>query len=677
MLSFYHNSQNNNFRKPSGAVPQGTAVAVFMHIYDDCVNNPEKIVGARLFVQQNVIVDGRHSKIELRSDLCLSEGSGVKVETDYGCRIKYEYSGLLETPLTGVYFYCFEFETETPDGVHHYITYGNNELCLGGEGKSYGGQPYDEGHHGKYFQVTVYEKDLDVPEWFRKGVIYQIFPDRFYRAQDALSRFKPNSFAYGSWYDTPMYIKERETGDIARWDFFGGNLMGVTQKLPYIESLGASIIYLNPIFDAVSNHRYDTRDYKHVDELLGGDSSLDLLFAAGHANGMRFMLDGVFSHTGSDSIYFDKEGKFGNGAYKNPDSPYRSWYRFGNNDDEYECWWGIKVMPNVEELDPTYLDYIVRNRDSVIKHWIRKGADGWRLDVADELPDEFIIALRKAADEAAAERGEQSVVLGEVWEDASNKVSYDTMRTYFTAKELHSVTNYPFRNNMLAFFGGAESSELIGKRFMALKENYPKHNFYALVNMTGTHDVERLMTMMLGITGGDREKAKKLVKEYSAVMFAFAGVPLVYYGDETALEGGKDPDNRRTYPWGKADNDMIDHFCALGAMRKANDVLSYGGLEFKDAGRMFAFERNLKDCCGIEDAVAAEKCKGFKKMLCVVSPVALTDRACDVRVKNFVAEGELSVVLADVAEGNAPLVTVSGEDIIVKNFKNYIVLGVK
>ena len=675
MLSLYHNSQEKNYRQPFGAVPQGTAVTVYIDVYDDRLSSPDRILSANLTVQQNVTVCGKTARIDVVTPMELCHSGGGLVDTEFGRRIKYIYKASIETPLSGVYFYSFDFDAISAEGETFSVSYGNNELCLGGEGALYSIK-----NHGKYFQITVYEVALTVPSWFTDGVIYQIFPDRFYRAQDALSRFKPNSFVYGSWYDNPMYIRDPQSNDIARWDFFGGNLMGVTQKLPYIESLGASVIYLNPVFDAVSNHRYDTSDYKHIDGVLGGDSSFDLLMAAGHAQGMRFILDGVFSHTGSDSIYFDKEGKYGGGAYKNPKSLFRSWYRFGDNDDEYECWWGVKVMPNVEELDPFYLDYIVRSDDSVIKHWIKKGADGWRLDVADELPDAFIKELRIAADEAAEESGKESVVLGEVWEDASNKISYDKLRTYFTTRELHTVTNYPFRKNLLAFFSGEESSDLITKRFKSLQENYPKHNLYALVNMTGTHDVARLMSLMLNTAQGDRKVARELVKAYAAIMFTFVGVPLVYYGDETCIEGGADPDNRRTYPWGKTDSDMIEFFSTLGMLRKNNDVLKCGGISFKDAGNMFAFERSFEDAYNTDD----ESANGFKKIICAAAPVDFSERKISLRIKNISIDLSSAVLIAsggacdcDFCSGNSPEIEKDGDGIIIRNFVNYIIIGEK
>lgn len=560
MYNFYHNSQDINFRSPFGAVAKGV---------------PTKLV-VDAFSAFDIIADIELKHYDINGNI--SEECFAMIKTS-----DHSFETTLHNNKPGVCFYRFKFIT--PDGIFYY---GNNEKMLGGEGST-----YKEAETDRYFQITIFENGLKVPEWFKKTVIYQIFPDRFAIGFDKTAEDKKNAFYYSDWNDLPFYIRKPNSSDIARWDFYRGNLSGVSEKLPYIEALGANLIYLNPIFSARSNHRYDTKDYMHVDGLLGGDSAFDLLCYVCAKNNIHLMLDGVFSHTGADSIYFDKEQKYGNGAYKNKSSKFRSWYNFTSEDDEeYESWWGVKDLPNVNELDPSYLEYITDGEDSVIKHWIKRGIYGWRLDVADELPDEFIRHLRAAADEEGENNGIKPVILGEVWEDASNKISYDKLRSYFTCKELHTVTNYPFRKSILSFFKGEMNGYDLNSKFMSLKENYPSHNFNALVNMTGTHDVKRLMTEMLEITNGNRSLARHFVKIYSAIMFTFPGVPLVYYGDETCLEGDVDPDNRRTYPWGKEDINMITHFANLAALRKKTDALYEGDTLFIDAGNdAFSFMR--------------------------------------------------------------------------------------
>lgn len=700
MLSAFHDSRDRHYKTGrdggagtvSGAVPEGSSVCLTVDVYDDFRAETEMVSASVLFERRPCgeepagTPDGGETAGQRQTQAaeeilpmrCTFRG---EVETDYGRRRKFVFTADTGALPAGVYFYRFAFLT-VENGAEKRFFYGNGEQRLGGFGRQYeaeGACPP--------FQITVYREGQTVPVWFRKGILYQIFPDRFFRGADAMSRFKPGTFVYGSWEDMPMYIKDPETGDIARWDFFGGNLMGVAEKLPYIESLGASVIYLNPIFEAASNHRYDTCDYLHVDSLLGGDAAFDLLVAAGRREGIRIMLDGVFSHTGSDSLYFDAKGRFGGGAYGNPDSRFRSWYRFGETDDVYECWWGVKVMPNVEELDPGYLDYTVRSENSVVRHWIRKGASGWRLDVADELPDRFIRELRSAAEEEAAERGEEAVILGEVWEDASNKVSYGELRRYFTDRELHTVTNYPFRRNLLEFLSGEADADFTRERFLSLWENYPVQNLYALVNMTGTHDVERLMTVLLEkAADGDRETARQLVKAYAAVLFTFTGVPLIYYGDETCLEGKRDPDNRRTYPWGRQDWEMIRHFSSLAALRKQNAVLTDGLQAFLPAGRLLAFVRFFEggretDAFGESHAGGADT--EYRRIVCLAGGRNETGKPAEVRTP---FPGEQFEILAsgdggsDADSAGAPGRTVCADEngtVRIGRFSYYLILGAR
>ena len=605
MLTFFHDTRNIKTREPYGAVSCGMEVRLSVYCCEDNTQEPAAITEAEVVMDFYGTADetennsgnepGRLTLPLTRTEVSGEEVPGSFTYEDGGERDRkdcalagrfYLYSVKFTPEKPGVIRYGFRFRV-FERGRDFWLFYGSRtEAGQGGRGVC------SEGDSGNFFRVTVAGKGLSVPEWFRHAIIYQIFPDRFAKGYDALCERKPDSFMYGTWDDKPMYVRG-EGGEIERWDFQGGNLAGVNEKIPYIEALGADVIYLNPIFRAASNHRYDTEDYMHVDGLLGGDPALDLLLFVCAKEKIKVMLDGVFSHTGSDSIYFDKKGRFGGGAYGNPRSKYRDWYSFSEeSDDEYDCWWGVKVLPNVNELAPGYLDFIVENDDSVVRHWLRKGISGWRLDVADELPDKFIKELRAAADETGAETGTEPVILGEVWEDASDKFSYGKLRSYFTERELHTVTNYPFRKALLSFYSSEISAGDAYEVFENLKENYPRQNFYALANMTGTHDVPRLMTEMLGFCGGKRPEARRFVEGYAAVMFTFPGVPLIYYGDETGLEGGKDPDNRRTFPWGKEDRNLIAHFAKFAALRKNSKCLLDGGIEFLKAGEdVFAFKR--------------------------------------------------------------------------------------
>ncbi|MBR5281094.1 MAG: glycoside hydrolase family 13 protein [Clostridia bacterium] len=559
-MSIYHHSKSQVYRQPFGAVPVGTKVWLKADL-------------------QNV--DPASCQLVVRYE------AGTTQET----RTYAAPGGVVELDdlsVPGVYFYHFTVCGEEEPAEH---------------------------------QLTVYEADLKVPDWFKNTIIYQIFPDRFYQG-DGPVETKKNSFFYGSKEDIPMYIKDQE-GDILRWDFFGGNLWGVGEKMAYIQSFGANTIYLNPIFQAVSNHRYDTGDYKHVDGLLGGDRAFDVMMNVCRENGVKIILDGVFSHTGEESIYFDRSGlhkkdlpEEEQGAWQSPHSKYRKWYDF-KEDGTYACWWGVKALPNVNEMEPSYLDYTVTGEDSVIRHWMAKGVSGWRLDVADELPDGFIGKLRQAVDESNPE----GVVFGEVWEDASNKVSYGCRRLYYAKKELHSNTNYVFRNALLDFFKGEIDAYACMNIFLDLYENYPKENFYAQVNMTGSHDVKRLFTCMKETTKGNEALAKDLVRVYSLIQFTFPGVPLIYYGDETCMEGGEDPDNRRYYPWDRQDEGMVAWFRNLGRLRGSHAVFRQGDwMPIYVNADVFAFKRME---AGQEYVVAADRfgrgceylCKELEKVL--------------------------------------------------------------
>lgn len=547
-VTIYHNSQDISFRKPFGAVRVDTKVELFLEVQGNI---------HEVFLN---VIDFNNEMIRIPMN---------RISIEHG---KERYSTVLELNKIGVILYYFSFEI---DG--NLIYYGNNEEQLGGEGQMY----Y---HNPKGFQITVYEESV-VPDWYKRGVIYQIFVDRFYNGNEngVISNPKKNSFIYGRWDDEPMYIKD-SNGDIARWDFYGGNLKGVINRLDYLKSLGVTIIYFNPIFKASSNHKYNTGDYKKIDEMFGDEKIFKELCVKAKDRGIRIILDGVFSHTGQDSVYFNKfKSEKSLGAYESKDSPYYDWYRFYNYPDDYECWWGIKDLPNVNEMNPTYLDYIIRNKESVISKWMSFGVSGWRLDVADELPDEFIELLR----DRVKRENIDGVVIGEVWEDASNKVSYGVKRRYFLGKELDSVTNYPMKNAIISFLRGDINSNRFSRIILSLKENYPKENFYSLMNILGNHDTERILTSL-----GEKD----LIYLALIIQMTMAGVPLIYYGDEAGLTGGKDPDNRKTFPWGKEDKEIFYMYKKMVSIRNGNEELIYGDIEFINSEEdILLFRRTLNN----------------------------------------------------------------------------------
>ncbi|MBR7098773.1 MAG: glycoside hydrolase family 13 protein, partial [Clostridia bacterium] len=446
-------------------------------------------------------------------------------------------------------------------------------------------------HSAQKFRLLIYRADFAPPAWFAGGVMYHVFPDRFCRGEGKVA-LRPGAVLDENWDGgIPQYAQK--AGDkLENNVFFGGNLWGVTEKLDYLKSLGVTVLYLSPIFEAASNHRYDTADYEHVDAFLGGEAAFDTLIRSAHAKGMRVILDGVFNHTGDDSRYFNRRGNYPSvGAYQSPDSPYADWFSFSRFPDKYEAWWGIEIMPRLQQANDTCRSYFT-GEDGIIAKWLRRGADGWRLDVADELPDVFLDELREVAKRES--RG-QALLIGEVWEDAVDKIAYGKRRRYFRGEQLDSVMNYPFRNAVLAFLLECDAEQFY-EILTEIYGSYPPAVSHALMNLLGTHDTERILTV-LG-DGGEGEglenpelavkrlrveqkrRALALLKIASVLQFTVYGVPSVYYGDEAGLEGYHDPFCRMPFPWGRENTDLQAHYRALGALRAEHRALRDGDFRF-------------------------------------------------------------------------------------------------
>lgn len=445
---------------------------------------------------------------------------------------------------------------------------------------------------GDLWQLTCFDKNYDTPNDFKGRVMYQIFPDRFakYGEVDPKGKLMPYEL-HKDEHDTPVYWPDKN-GRITNSDFFGGNLRGIIEKLPYLKSMGVGIIYLNPIFMAYSNHRYDTADYKKIDPLLGTENDFKTLCEKAHMLDIRIILDGVFSHTGSNSIYFDAEGIFGNGAVSNPDSPYREWFQFDEYPNRYSSWWGIDTLPCVNELNQSYMDYIIHAEDSVICHWLKLGADGFRLDVADELPDEFIAAFHKKLKEVNPD----AILLGEVWEDASNKISYNRRRKYFSNTELDSVMNYPFKEAILGFVTGKITGKAFADSIMTIVENYPRPVIDCLMNLLSTHDTPRIITALSGkgegmsksekakfrLSGEELDRALSLSKVSALLQFTLPGNPSIYYGDEIGMEGFEDPLNRCFYQWENQNIYLQNFYKELAFLKNENKAIKCGDIFFQE-----------------------------------------------------------------------------------------------
>ena len=470
----------------------------------------------------------------------------------------------------GLYFYRFEYTTAWGTSVLRRI-----------DGTQRGGVDGTDD-----WQLTVYPRAFHTPDAFKGGVFYQIFPDRFNDSGTPKQNVPTDRILHTDKTDIPVYQPDPR-GVVRNNDYFGGDLQGITDKLTYLESLGVTAIYLNPIAEAHSNHRYNTADYKKVDPMLGTEEDFRRLCDCAHKKGIKIVIDGVYSHTGDDSVYFNKYGRYpGLGAYQSPESPYYRWYTFGATRNKYACWWNIDTLPEVKEEDPGYLEFIT-GKDGVLDFWFALGADGVRLDVADELPDVFLDRVR----ECVKRHGEEKLLLGEVWEDASNKISHGGRRRYFDGRQLDGVMNYPFRSAIIDFALTA-NAEAFMRDVCAIVDNYPPEAMHACMNLLGTHDTERILTALSGVDlshksrasqakltlrGEALHNAKKRLKMAAALLYVLPGIPCIYYGDEAGMTGAKDPFNRAFYPWGHEDGNLVDHYRQLGALRKRFDVFKTGG----------------------------------------------------------------------------------------------------
>ncbi len=556
-MRILYNSKDISFKSPFGTLTEGQSCKISVHIPKSCKTVRVKLV----FLYEN-------------SEPCTSfdmQRTGENEDYEiYSCRFSLENAAL--------YLYYFRITTE------------NEEFSLFREG-------YDRTNMeaGELWQLSCIPADFNVPSEYFGAVMYQIFPDRFNSVGECDTEGKLRPFwLHTDKNEVPNY-RPNERGEVENCDFYGGNLRGISDKLDYLKELGVGVIYLNPIFKAWSNHRYDTADYRVIDELLGTEADFAELCDKAHERGIRVILDGVFSHTGSNSRYFDKLGVFGGGAYHCPDSPYRSWYDFEKYPEVYTSWWGIETLPCVKELDEGFKSFIIDADDSVLAHWIAAGADGFRLDVADELPDEFIAAFRARLKAIKPD----SLLIGEVWEDASNKISYGKRREYFTGGELDSVMNYPFRNAIIDFVTGNDDGVFFSQIVMTIAENYPKDVLLTLMNSLSTHDTERILSVLshepppfeksecAGYTMPENVRGEAISRLFAAafLQFVLPGMPCIYYGDEIGMEGLGDPFCRAYFKWDAVDgNPVRDFFLRVAALRTSSDTLRYGDVFVTSSG---------------------------------------------------------------------------------------------
>lgn len=542
---YIFDNQSEFFRSPQGGIKSGHEVNIQIYINKNSSLNPKIIIEKRQDLNKIF-----HKEVPLI-------WKGTKNSYDL-------YNGSFSLKEYGHYFYSF-------------IINDNNSS-----------RPYE---------LLVCTESYETPDWIKGGIIYHIFVDRFYRKN--ILHKNGDIIIRNDWGNIPTYHPD-DDGEIKNNDFFGGNLEGIKYKLPYLKELGVTAIYLSPIFEAYSNHKYDVGNYFSIDPMFGDENSFIELCKEAESYGMGVILDGVFSHTGVISKYFNKYGYYkSTGAYQSKDSPYYDWYIFNKWNEDYVCWWGIKTLPTINKECKSYINFIT-GEDGVLNYWQKRGVKGWRLDVADELPNDFLDKLRKAV----KIQNNEALIVGEVWEDASNKFSYARLKEYFCGNQLDSVTNYPLKNAIIKYVKTRDCSEL-NNTINFIMEKYPPQAVNCLMNILGTHDTARILTVLgsndtpqtknekavYKLSFDDLNKGIKLLKIASLIQFTLPGVPCIYYGDEVGVEGFEDPFNRACFPWGNENNEILSHYKFLSQLRK-NKLFANG--KYKNQvhdGGVFVFER--------------------------------------------------------------------------------------
>ncbi len=432
--------------------------------------------------------------------------------------------------------------------------------------------------------LTVSKFRYPLPKWLSGGVIYHIFVDRFFKVGKTVLR--EGAVLNSDWENGIPQYPEYPGAPLPNNVFFGGNLDGVTAKMDYIAALGVNCIYLSPIFEAASNHKYDTGDYSKVDSGFGGDKALRRLLAAAKKQGIYVILDGVFNHTGDDSLYFNRYGRYPSvGAYQSKGSPYSEWYDFKEFPDRYTSWWDIDILPRIHPDVSSCREYFLGNT-GVLAKYMKEGVAGFRLDVVDELSDSFVRGIKETISEVYPE----AMLYGEVWEDASDKVAYGTRKSYYQGEELDGVMNYPIRTGLIAYFRNGDPAPL-RYALTDIINHAPKRIADLQMNLLGTHDTERILTALAGDPRGDtpnsilaekrmtaqqrKDGLRRLVLAY-LILSTVPGVPAIFYGDEAGMEGYSDPFNRMPFPWKRIEESLLAEYRKLGKLRRTHPVFKDG-----------------------------------------------------------------------------------------------------
>jgi len=556
-----HSKNRDIYRIPAGAVPEDTVVDIHFGVDAE---DTEDIKNVYLVTFYNDS-DKNYHVMDRTGENGLDFTYGLKVSK-------------------GLYFYHVEIEYQNGGREYYY-----KNITLN----------YQDDNMRKW-QITVYDKNFETPDRFKGGIMYHIFVDRFAKSENWTPEVREGLIMRESTDETPFY----KSGEQGR-DVYGGNLKGIIEKLDYLQELNVDIIYLSPIFEANTNHKYNTADFEKIDKMFGNDEVFDLLIKKAHERGMKIILDGVFNHVGDDSIYFNKFGRYDSvGAYQSKGSKYFDWFTFhdwDNNRDDYECWWGITNVPSIKKDEPVYRAYIC-GVNGIAEKWLKKGAAGYRLDVADELSDRMLKGIYRAVKETLSD----GIIIGEVWEDASNKIAYGQRRQYLLGGQLDSVMNYPLKDAVINYLRTG-NSRCMSEVMDMLTENYPKPCLDCLMNIIGTHDTMRILTALGGenfatdkdvmadakLSEGERTRGVFLVKSAVLMQMTLPGIPCIYYGDEAGMEGYGDPFNRRFFPWGDIDGDINSFYKKICGIRSAHKKIFADGeyILMREENGLFCYKR--------------------------------------------------------------------------------------
>ena len=553
----------------------------------------------------------------------------------------------------------YQFKVQYNGQTMYYTDNGSQQAGVGQPAFSAGGPSY---------QISVYDPSYQTPDWLKHAVIYEIFPDRFFNGNIAndenpntqkgvyvnsngTEQLGPIQF-HKNWYGIPFDPAAGTNPAYAgngqySIDYFGGDLQGIQDKLDYLQSLGVNTLYMTPIFQSESVHKYDTANFTQIDPGFGTMQDYLNLVKAAKARGMHIILDTAFEDTGSDSVYFNRFGAFGNnGAYQNgqpnTSSPYYQWFEWApGQKPPYSSWWGYDTLPLTNTNNASYQNFA---DNTVGQYWIEQGASGWRLDSADN--GNFSVPWWNAFRQAVKKIDPNAAIIGEIWNNASNDGGTD----WLTGSTFDSVMNYQFRNAVLDFFQGnyndgneqhnAVDAAGFNQELMTLYNDYPLQSFYAMMNLVDSHDTMRILSVLENVpsptnmtalqqatyqpTAAQQQLGIEKLKLVSDFQFGFPGDPTVYYGDEAGVTGYKDPLNRGTYPWGLANQDLLNHYRKLGAIRDANPVLQTGTFApLYMQGNVYAFARTItggKDVFGD----AAQNASAVVAMNNSASPTTVT-----------------------------------------------------